>query len=387
MTDKPLGSREVIKEGRELVDNIQNKVSELLEVLEDIDNILDVVDRDRVIFAAAFDFTYRIFEEKAFDFLLNQAKQAIISSVEYNYPPFISQFLTALTLNYNNTPGMIQININSEQEEIIGVDIDLSSLGDVEIYAQAVKSARDKLGVSKASAVAASDMWREKIYGVAREGVRVFKRFKGQIVRRSQEFLLEGESEESHYGDTGEEGGEEKDITDRYINKYHDTIIARLQELGDDQAPFWEIIENGNAGLSMSSNIGEGAYAYPSVEPTGFIRNTELAIFSAFYDTFRIYKEEAALYLGGLIAENFGLEGFTGSVKDLPKQIKEEIKERLLGTAIVSARETNFQGALDYIDTAIGRMHLYVTSRGNLKITVQDRTTKRWVSPSLLLGL
>lgn len=386
MSDRPLGIRNVLEEERKLIENIEKRSALLIESLEDLDNILEAVDRDKIIFAAAFNFTYELIQDKAFDFLLIEAKKAIISSVEFNYPPFVERFLQALILNYNYG-GMININIDSDAEKITGVDIDLSGLGSVETYGHAVDAARANLGMGKTDAEIASIMWKEKIYGVAREGVRVYKKYKGKVVRFSDEFLQPWEDKEIRYGQTENPSGEvseEKDITERYKDKYAKTIAERLAYIPADEAPYWYIIEFGNAGLSLSSDFG--GTPYPVVEPTSFIRNTELAIEEAFSSALAIYKDEASLYLGGLIAENFGLEGFTGSVKDLPREVKELIKERLLGTAIVEARETSFRGALDYIDTQVGRMHLYVTSKGNLRITVQDRTTKRWISPKVLLG-
>jgi hypothetical protein len=178
MTDRPLSLRNVVIEERQLIEDIQSRSSELLEVLDDFSNVYDEIEKENAVFTRAFNFTYELVEDRALDFLLIEAKKAIIATEEFNYPLFINKLLQAIILSYNTKAGLISIVVDADAQRVLDIVIDMSLLGSIETYAEAVEFARKELNVGKIpDPEVRSRVWREKIYGTAREGVRVLKRY------------------------------------------------------------------------------------------------------------------------------------------------------------------------------------------------------------------
>lgn len=168
---------------------------------------------------------------------------------EYNHPFFEPGLLQAI-----KTPDIISAKLQGD--EII-VDINMNrAAGSIDNYANAVKLARKALGVSgKINPIVASRFWFRNIYSPTRLGTKVTEKRKNRT--------------------TGETTT--VDITAKYIGKYDEMMLARLSRfVAAKPAPWWSLLENGNAVTRMSSDIG--GVGLPYNPPTHFVETSKRQI-------------------------------------------------------------------------------------------------------------
>lgn len=206
----------------------------------------------------AFNVVSKIAAERLYENTLEAIK-----GTEYDYPGLGERLLDVI----RNNDKVITIEpIGNSARIRIHLD---ETAGTLEEYANAVKAAKEELGVGKAPEPAASQMWAEKIYGVAREGVIVGKRKKPKAGRgRGSRVSVE-------------------DWTDRYKGKYERTIEARIRNF-KKPAPWWSLLNNGN----HSGRIGPGD-PYPITGPTRFVSKTVLELTDLYKDTYSTKFREA----------------------------------------------------------------------------------------------
>ena len=369
MADKSLDSWDVEVEGIKLVEAIEDRSEELLEILEDFKSIYnEIVDRNAV-FARAFTFAYELVEEKALDFLLNNIKKALINSVEFNYPLFINHLLQAVVIGYNEG-GMISIIIDSDNQEVVGVRVDMSNLGSVEEYADAVIAARDALKIGTIStrfADVRSKIWREKIYGVAREGVRVFREYYEKGKRST---IVKLKDDELNFDDSS---GEIVDVTHKYEGLYDRTIQMRLDILGPNRAPYWEIINYGSIGFLRDI----GGTPYPANIPeSNFVHGTEIALENAVIDAFRQYKEDAKNFIANAVVSDYDLDEGIDDIDDLPRGMSKHIVDIMTTDEVYHPVELPGSSVEEIIRTDRGYVKYIVSGGTRKKVEARDRYGK-----------
>ena len=168
--------------------------------------------------------------------LSSEALEAINQTQEFDYPPLKTGLLSAI--DNENTYEYSLSTRGEDTTSVVKINLDKTA-GRLQDYASAVKKARTTLlsGRPKwrkffAGPAMASHFWKEKIYRPSREGV-----------------------------------GEEK-----YADRYPDTIALRVGFFRSP-APWWSLLEYGNAPGKMSSD--RGGTPYPSFGPTGFVKKAE----------------------------------------------------------------------------------------------------------------
>lgn len=298
---------------------------------------------------------------KAILFLTTEALKSIVASEEFNYDLYVDHFLTALEINEQEIIGIIP----HENTQQVQVKINLDPLGDVEDWGKAIKAYREQAGLGKIKAHAldkqkgatvSSKVWAEKIYGVEREGISVSKYFKKTEQRR--------------------------DITERYRGKYRETVAGRLANIpgGESKAPFWYLIEHGNADVNMG--LDADGVPYPVYGPTNFRRNSELAILKAFEQLWTVYTQVAQEFLDDLRKKikdaedefDFGYEEETVYEK-AEREVFEETEE-LIAKAVAEGTEVG-RGILVQRETDKGRFEGYKREWG-AQTLLRDPKTGQW---------
>jgi len=246
----------------DLFDEIAAIAEDLYENAIDLDKAITRIERESIIFSEAFLKAEEFIRKYAIDYIKLEAKKAAVKSREYDYPPFLNRLLTAIDLHKKDILFIIP---HKEREEV-EVILDMTPLGSIEEYAQAVIQTREVLGMGRAPGEVASKMWKEKFYKVDREGGKVSKRKKDKKTKKVTKV----------------------DVTEKFRGRYKTTILTRLNYLGGDKAPYWYLLEHGSNNVKMSSD--KGGQPYPSFGATHFVSNSENAIANAFRYAFIDFK-------------------------------------------------------------------------------------------------
>jgi hypothetical protein len=210
--------------------------------------------------------------------LVEVAMAACIDTKEYDYGLFMNQLSKAIAQNFDM--------LFATHEANESVSVDLSGLGNTEQWAEAALeayAARSRGQIhEKSGEDLAARLWREKLYMPAREGIAPPEKEKKKKVSESAEDKLTDELEA---------GLEEKvDKIAEAKKRYKETIQNRLAMFGDDEAPFWELINDGNMAFEP--------LAYPTFGATNFVDEAERILSMLFSESINIYvpKIEKALY-------------------------------------------------------------------------------------------
>jgi hypothetical protein len=261
--------------------------------------------------------------------LIDYTSAALNASREYNYPPFKTALLRAVS-----SPGILNIELSSARNTNFQIYVIIKMdeyCGNLQEYMDAVETVRiqegwgltrdvpyeDRFG-NKGSNLAAK-IWREKIYKVDREGGKVYSR---KMVRTT--------------GEGRKYRSEIIDETFKFKGKYAATITLRFSEF-THKAPFWSLIEYGTAFWRGGGNAGD---AYPQEPPQRFVNRTIGAIKNIFGEDWRSrYYQESE------------------PVNELIKKYKSEIirLEELLVSVLAQLRKgqdaKSQQTAVQYVET------------------------------------
>jgi hypothetical protein len=241
----------------------------------------------------------------AIDVLIRRAVEAAIETEEYNYDLYINHLITALNLNRNELITITPI----KDAFKASIKINLNPLGGIEEWGAAVNNVREDKNLGKTKG-AASKIWKEKIYRVDREGGKVYKYFKGRGKDSKTEL---------------------KDITERYVGKYKETIEARLSRLDPKKAPFWHLINEGN----VSIGLGKGE-PYPSFSGTYFVHHTELELQRRFDQIYAQYYNILEVVYN---SKRWSIE-FTSKEEDVAEKI-DGIASREIESSTFKTNEIN----------------------------------------------
>jgi len=262
---------EIFKQEAENVEDVISKLESYIQELEASAEAGELTgtraELEDAIFRRAFLETVDIIQDKALDFITTEAVKAAVNTGEFNYDLYINHLLGAME---NNKEGLFGI-VPYVGQKSIKVKVNFELLGKPEEWGNAIQAYRKQRGLGKLSEQnkeVGSKVWKEKIYGVGREGGQVKKYFK-----KAETSL---------------------DITGRYKEKYNETVAGRLSYIPPNKAPFWYIIEHGNANVGDKLKLKDtSGVAYPSFGATNFVRNSELAIISAFKEAWTQYEQAA----------------------------------------------------------------------------------------------
>jgi exonuclease VII small subunit len=204
---------------------------------------------------------YAQFMDENFDILHGILKtniqDAIGQSEEFSIPMYSSRLLEVVS-----TPEILEIVIDTSDPEVMPIlliNILMDEFaGNIEDWANAVTAVRQNRGLGKVSRgdpAVGSAMFYEKYFLVDIAGKTVERTYKRSNKKK------------------GIKAGDTVDITSRYAGKYLETISERLRACST-LAPFWSLLEYGNAPYpgGMSSDIG--GLASPPQVPTHFIENS-----------------------------------------------------------------------------------------------------------------
>ena len=249
-----------------IIEDIENRIRELESSAETGEFTGTRGELENAIFRRAFLETVEVIEDKALNFLVTEAIRAVVVTQEFNYDLYAQHLLGAMESNKESLIGIIPY----VGKKAIEVKINLNILGRPEEWGKAIKAYREQrmLGkVSRQDKGVGSKIWREKIYGVGREG--------GQVKRYYKKL------------------GGSVDVTEKYKNQYRETIEGRLANVPSNKAPFWYLIEHGNASTGDKLKLDTDGVPYPVFGPTNFARNSEEAIASAFVQIWTQYEQAA----------------------------------------------------------------------------------------------
>ena len=310
---------EVFEQQAKNIDGAIEEIEKLIDKLEDAALEGEFTgtrsEIEDAIFRRAFLETVDVIEDKALNFLVTAAIEATVKTGEFNYPAYQNHLLGAMQANIEK---LIVITPYVGRKEI-RVRVNLDILGKPEEWGTAVKKYREDKGIGKLSKEdkkVGSKVWREKIYGVGREGGKIKRYYK-----RDQVTL---------------------DVTDKYKNKYKETVEGRLALLPDNKAPFWYLIEHGNIQAGDKLKLDTDGIAYPSFGKTDFGRNSEEAIAKAFLQVWTEYERAAREVVENLEDER---------VRELREQTLEKIEA---GEITVGKNKL-----ADYIQIDEGRLEAY----------------------------
>jgi len=284
-----LNFNDILREQQAIFDNISDEARFYKEEVNRIDRELSAEDFRKAAFQLAFTRAYQYTRDRAAQLLLLKIKEAAIATEEYNYAPYLSHLENAVRSNINSGIPLITI-LPDENARTAHVYIDLTPLGGVELWAAAVKKARDDLpGKRWEDGDMRSRQWMRLIYGTAREGRKAWR------VRRDKE--------------TGEE--DFKDITADWSWRYDAIVKARLSYLAPTEAPFWYLIEYGNASVEgaeggsvqFHSEGHSAGWPYPEFGPQWFIQETEILVANLIREAYSRFIAEAVEKLNEVLSD------------------------------------------------------------------------------------
>lgn len=306
--------------------SMEARSKELVKELTFLDDTIDQFNANKLAEKVAYMTAVDEISTNAFEIVKAYTLKACIDSEEYNYPLYINHLMSALQLNEENVIKLLPV----KTPYLLGnrvIEVDFTSLGGVEEWADATERTRQSLEVGKSKIGPASRMWAEKIYKAGREGGKVSRRVydkKGQYKR--------------------------VDVTEKYAGRYEATVMMRLAYTEDNKAPFWYLIDHGNA----SSLMSRGGKAYPIVPAQNFVATIERVLQAEFSTLFASFRAEAQR----LVDEFF-------KVNKIEVQVTKEMEALASG---IKSGKINYKEvgrkAQASIKTVNGIYETYVTSSG-----------------------
>lgn len=339
-----------------LLDRIIEKAGYYDDVSDYINKELKEIDQETIIDKAAFLWTYEKLGSNIEEIVINAVITACVNSGEFNYDLYIDQFIKAIQYHFFEIIQLQPIEGVSD----INVYINFESLGSIDMWASAIDAVRTEKGWGATRGITewegsedsddmdlASHLWREKIYAVDREGGKVFKNKK---VRDEE----------------GKEKTESVDVTENYVGKYRNTIELRLAAIPENTAPFWELIEYGNAIMEG----GDGS-PYPIIEPSRFKELIETRILQSFYKIYNQLRDKVTKWFGDNILKEFGFKGRTHGAElldEVSDWVYDEIVKELGNLSKELVEQANPGKTLVAIDYISGQYEVYKTTIGKLGV-------------------
>lgn len=236
-----------ILDTKELIEYITSEADRLFE---EVNKTVDYIYSDEFLDVVFID-TLNEIGKKPIQILRKNAYSAMETSEEFSYDPYENGLQSAL-----RSGESIRISRVGKSSNVF-IDMD-RVCGNIEEYAAAVKQAREDLGIGKLTKIrpeSGSIFWARNIWGV----------FKGESVTKTNK------------------KGETIDITENYLGKYELTIATRM-EYFNSPAPWWSLLDQGNAGGFPEDS---GGFPTPNLAPTNFVNKSKLEIEELFNNIFQ----------------------------------------------------------------------------------------------------
>lgn len=243
------------------------------------------------------------------------AENALTASEEFDLPIFRNRLESAI---FN--PKTIELLLVGERLEVF-VNLDQTA-GTLDDYANAIKATREIIrqknkGRYIKDPQVASQIWKEKFYGSAREGRNITPLTTNR-----------------------------KNRTSIYRQQYRWTInmrVAHFQSL----APFWRILDHGTVFLGSSW----GGTEYPAIKPTNFVGKAVAEIRKQFTE----YVKTAKQYLAEINQNVKYIDSAISYIQTISKQILENPErkfilqqvQRILGSKFSEANQTRLNQLLE----------------------------------------
>ena len=317
-----------------ILNDIDDRSRNTIEKLEEISRTMSRIEAEDALFKTAFNDAILDVQTSDIDLIINEMMSALYKTKEFNYSLYAERLFTALRSHQREIVSYSP----DENTNKVDVTINLSPLGEIEMWGQAIEAVREAHDWGGTGDLA-SHMWKEKVYKPGREGSTV----------------------------TNSKG---EDVTERYTDLYEQTIAERLSLISEQYAPFWYIIEHGNTSLENFPDH-EGT-AYPIVAPTNVADEIQKTLERKFRDTIRDYIAEAERLYSSLLHDDFGVTGYSDTFKDFLDDTKKDVgeifdKERLIETPKFKTIETVERNGKIYEvhKTRSGRLGFRYSLRGN----------------------
>ncbi|MEM4134612.1 MAG: hypothetical protein QXV73_05385 [Candidatus Micrarchaeia archaeon] len=280
-----------------------------------------------------FLFSYSIKRFKEFD--IDEYRDLIHSA------SFIGDdyFYIDVVKNYQKNTYKIEVNVNED------------ALLDLTDYSHAIVSARNALGVGDVQdGIGATYSWT-KYYQCAREGRRIYAKRRKKGAKDGKEYEL-------------------VDVTQKYIDKYWETIRMRKSFFPPYKIPFFAIMEFGNENISLLSD--KGGKPYPS-QGGLFLLDRAKDLINQEIESF---KEDFFYYLEGIFpaiqVETPSLDVLDQRADDLLNDFIEKGVIRDDSQLVMFYKTLNYISQIDLED----EIREYARSLGYEKCRVEIFTTK-----------
>ena len=332
------------------LENLLENIASYVEYVDTYQKDVDTIVKENALDEYAAIHAYESLNGAVEQVVMGAFTAAIQAVDEYNYDLYVAHMMGALQQQWFN---LVSAKLPSgECNGLINIEVDLNVLGDLTEWAQAVRIAKEEMLKPGKSHVPdkelASKMWREKIYGAGREGGKVEHSKKARKSKKNPKPEVEY-----------------KDVTERYLDAYRNTIIARLSNVRGDQIPWWSLIQYGN-----SSATGGGGTPYPSSDGFDIIGTIQQNLYFIFDRNYWAFRDEVFNQLRKKLADDYNIEGVTTSaastfidrIEDLDDDIIDYIEDNFLERAA----ETPTHKTIDFV-TKNGKVYeRYKTSTGKI---------------------
>lgn len=351
------------------IQSLKEKVIDLEEIIAELEEVTDEAESKKVVERHAYIETINALLSSMSATITAGVAEACYEAEEFNYRPYINHLLSAVDANKDIILTIVPLKNYSD----FTVNLDLSPLGTVDEWFGIVQQARDDKGWGKTrgipftnphgldDAVEREDlavrMWREKIYKPGREGGKVIKYYTEKKKKKDG---------------TISKTQKTKDVTAKYKGKYQETVDYRLSLLPKDRAPFWELIEYGNA------DSGEEG-AYPTSNPAHMISKIETSIKRILKATYKDYLEKAEEALTTMFHEEYNIKRIGKSYKDLPENVKKAIEEELKQPDQVVRITKGGEKILKLFRDDEFIFYPRITKGGKVYLSKKSIATSRWV--------
>lgn len=307
--------------------NMGQNISNIENFVMNIDAKFTRKEVENNILKKAFNLTVNDLGKRVKQIITEAIKFAAIQTKEFDYPPYLKAIERAVSHNW-----LEMVSITYNNNGIHTLEIDISPLGHISEWGNAVKKTRVENKWGKMPEPRRSDIWAEKIYGVEREGVRVIKKVK-----------------------KGKNKGT-KDITGKYSDLYALTVIERLSRVRANTAPFVHLIRLGNVSLGVSD---EGGRAYPTFPGFDFVPLIEQRIRTLFTALFDKYLSMITSRYDTFLSQ----VGISASARGLGAELSNRVSVLLEKIDRKELAEQVGQKSFERIRTEGGETQFYLTKK------------------------
>lgn len=306
-------------------------------------------------------YTMNFLSENYDKIILKTVIESANKTKEYSYEPYLVHLIGAININMEK---LITMEKPSDSWSPPGWKIDFSPLGTVDEWAAIVDAIRKLIQLKRPYNPSFKDIGRVDLAS---------KKWK-------------------EYYQADREGGDKK-----YSGKYANTVALRLALTPKDKAPFWYLIEHGNA--SNSGMPGDGI-PYPKFAATDMQKEIRTQLSREFHNVYRRYKDLIQIVINQL-PPKIKNRIVAADIEAEERSRKEAEIRRKTEAAVVRAVDEGITSAPKFEEEIARKTiakitedprrtyELYYSTRGNLFVRGRDRLgrfTKVWMTELRRIG-